>query len=451
MELLFHEQRIEGPESRQIAPYLRAALPPFILESDDNFLPLHVWIKIFSDGIFILSFQLDATWDGIEEEDWIPEIINLFQRYFKSVWVDAKIQKSDADQLLPALHQEISIAGQTINNRKTRKLQKEVRRRSKTVLDDALNKEGTAFEIGESQWILHEIAGSDQQEKWESTIDLCRSQYVNAIASLIVSTSRKEVVGFQGIHLWQGRPAVSLMRFREQPSSKDILLKKFGASISRILVRSAHLDTPPELPQDLRPFGDYCFHGNRALLLWTWLRPEESPDDAWKDPNTHTLLSENQARAEHFEYYNMRVSRACSIAGDPPSYMNLVDAYETLVATEETLHKSSQAGEISDALSYLMTATGTADIIPSGKERARWKLDEYKYRFENRRTQIDRWLGFVFGLVGVNGFADLVIKPIFLNFYPKLINWEINIYSFFIAVFVVGILSIPIWFFNRKP
>jgi len=451
VELLFHEQRIEGQESRQLPSHFRAALPPIVLKSDDLTLPLFAWVKIFSDGIVILSFQLDTTWDGIGESRWISEIVNLFKYYFRSVFIDAKIQRLDANSLLPlSFHDEISIAGEIINNRKTKRLLKKMRQESLDVLDEALSEDGAKFEIGDKIWTLHEVAGSDQKEQWESTLDLCRSQYVNAIASQIVTISRHDILGFNDIKLWQGRPTISLMRFRDQPSTKDILLKKFSASMSRILIRSADLNNPPELPKDLRPSGDYCFHGNRSLLLWTWLRPEGAPDNAWDDQITRILLTENQARSEHFEYHNMRLARACSIAGDPPSYRHLIDSYETLSSAEETVYKSSQAGEITDALSYLMSVAGSIALIPSAKERARWKLDEFKYRFESRRTRIDRWIGFLFGLVGVTGFADLVIKPILLTIDPKLGNWQIGLFSFLISVFCVGLLAFPIWIINRK-
>ncbi len=451
IELVFHEQRLEGREARQMAPHLRAAMPPIVLESCELTLPLYAWIKVFSDGIFILSFQLDTTWDGIDEEQWISNIVNLFQRYFDAVWVNAQLQRLDADQLLPdAFHDEMSIAGRTIGGRKSRKRLKKMRRKSNAVLDDALGKEGREFEIGGERWVLHEVAGSEQQKDWEATIDLCKSQYVNAIAGLIVPRSRREAAGTRGVYLWQGRPSVSLMRFRKQPSSKDALLTQFGPSMSRILMRSARIDNPPELPPDLRPFGDYCFHGNRALLLWTWLRPEGEPDDAWEDPTTRAALTENQARAEHFEYHNMRVARACAIAGSPPTYTHLVEAYETLASAEDIIHHSSQAGEISDALSYLMSAVGTAGLVPSGKERARWRLDELRYRAESRRARTDRWIGFVFGLVGAAGLADLFFKPYLVATYPKLSNWEAGLFSFVLAALVVGLLSFPIWVINKR-
>jgi hypothetical protein len=434
-----------------MASYLRAALPPIVLESDDLTLPLYAWIKVFSDGIVVLSFQLDTTWDGIDEERWITNIVNLFQYYFNAVWVDAQLQRLDANQLLPyAFHDEMSIAGRSIGGRKARKLLKEMRRKSEAVLDEALGKKGREFTIGDTWWTLHKVAGSEQLEDWEASIDLCRSQYVNALAALIVPTSHRQSASIHGICLWQGRPSVSLMRFRKQPSSKDTLLSEFGPSMSRILMRSSGIDNPPELPPDLRPFGDYCFHGNRALLLWTWLRANDSPDDAWDDPTTRAALAGNQARAEHFEYHNMRMARACAIAGDPQSNSHLIEAYETLASAEDVIHQSSQAGEISDALSYLISAVGTVGLIPSGKEKARWHLDELRYRAEKQRARTNRWIGFVFGLVGATGLADLVIRPYLNARNLDLSNGTIGLLSFLLAALIVALMAVPLLILNRR-
>jgi len=451
IELLFHERRIEGSEAERTASHLRTALPPIVLESDDLTLPLYAWVKVFADGIVILSFQLDATWDGIDEEPWISTTVNLFRHYFDAVWVDAQLQRLDASYLMPhAFHDDMSIAGRSIGGRKTKRLVKEMRRKSEAFLDKALSKEGREFEIGDERWVLHEVAGSEQQEDWEATMDLCRSEYANAIAALIVPGSHRQAASIRDAHLWEGRPSVSLMRFRKQPASKDALLAEFGPSMSRILMRSAAIDDPPELPPDLRLFGDYCFHGNRALLLWTWLRSEGRPDDAWEDPTTLAALSENQARAEHFEYHNMRVARACAIAGSPPSNRHLVEAYETLASAENAIRYSGQAGEICDALSYLLSAVGTSDLVPSGKEKARWHLDELRYRAERRRARTDRWLGFVFGLVGVAGLADLVLKPHLTARYPDLGSGTTGLLSFVLAGVVVVLLAVPLWVINRR-
>ena len=47
---------------------MRVTLPPIVLENDDLTLPLFASLKVFADGIAILSFQLDTTWDKAEEE-----------------------------------------------------------------------------------------------------------------------------------------------------------------------------------------------------------------------------------------------------------------------------------------------------------------------------------------------------------------------------------------------
>ncbi|MGY2398165.1 hypothetical protein [Pseudomonas sp. SDO5271_S396] len=450
LELSFHERRIESAEAKQIPLYLRAALSPLILERDDLSLPIYPWLKIYSDGIMSISFQFDSKWDNISEKDFIQNIVNLFQCYFDRIWVEAELQRIDGEQLLPgAFEGEISIGGQNIVDRKTRKLVKEMRRRAKAVLDESLCAEGRVFNLHGESWILHQIAGSEEDAEWEATIDLCRSIYINAIASQVVVRSNKKNKVTAGVQLWQGRPSISLMRFVNQPKCKNELFEKYGPSISRILMRSPEVDSPPPLPPDLRPFDDYCFHGNRALLLWTWMRPCNAHEDAWRDANTRAHLMENQARAEHFEYHNMRIARACAIASSPLSDERLVYAYETLAIADTVIHQSSHSGEITEALEYLMSAAGTMNLVASGKEQARWHLDERRFRYEKLRSRVDRWLAGVFGFVGAAGLADLVIQPFLKAVYSGWADWFTGLAAFAIASFVVGIFAVPIWFVNK--
>lgn len=450
IEVSFHEQRIEGREARQIEPYLRASLPPIVFESDDLALPIFASVKLFADGIAILSFQLDATWDGVDEHYFVSNIVNLYQRYFKSIWVDSRIQRLDAEGLLPiAFQEQISIAGNPLGGRKIKLLLRKMRRESRQLLNKALDEKGRRFDVGNEEWILHEIAGSKDQDSWESTMDLCRSEYANALCGLVVHSRDKRNLRARPAFMWQGRPSVSLMRFHEQPATKIDLLTRFAPSLSRILMRSTAVDTPSDLPPDLRPFGDYCFHGNRALLLWTWLRPDEAPANAWDDPGTRTALTENQARSEHVEYHNMRTSRACAWAQSPPSDGHLRKAYETLAFTEDVIHHSSQAGEVSEALAYLMTEFGTLKLVSSGKEAARWHLDELRYRSDRRRNRADGWLSFVFGLVGTAGLADFAIRPFLVAAWPDLSRETAPIVAFGVAGLIVLLIAALIWFFNR--
>jgi len=451
LELSFHEQRIEGPEIRQSVPHIRAALPPLILEQDDIALPLDAWLKVFNDGIVILSFQIDTTWEELSEDNFIADIVNVYQQYFNRVWVHAELQRLDAEQVTPdAFDTEFSIGGQKVIGRKSKKQLKKILNNSQAVLNESLEKNGQNFEINEETWTLHQIAGSEDQDIWEATIDLCRSIYVNAITGLVVSEIGKKSERFQQVQLWQGRPSISLMRFRNQPDSKEVLLNKFGPSLSRVLLRSSELADPPVLPRDLRVFGDYCFHANRGLLLWTWVKPNDSPDNAWEDTDTTAHIFENQGRAEHFEYHNMRIARACATAKSPPSDKDLIGAYEVLASADSVIHHSSQSGEITDTLSYLLSVTGTTGLIESGKEQARWHLDERRYRADKIRSRIDRWLAVVFGFVGAAGLADLVIQPFLKASYPKLQDGFSGLVAFSLASFFVGVAALLIWTINKS-
>lgn len=450
LELSFHEQRIEGSEAKQIPDYLRTALPPIVLENDDSILPVYPWLKIYSDGIIMLSFQLDTTWKNIDESFFIENVVNIFQRYFHRIWIQEKIQRLDAEQILPeAFTSEFSFGGQKIQGWKSTQLLKKMRTESRMELDKSLKGNGQFFEIDDESWMLHQIAGSEEKDDWEATIDLCRSIYVNAVTSLVVPSEKKNHPHLRQVQMWQGRPSISLIRFQNQPNTKVDLFENFSSSISRILMRSAGLSNPPALPPDLRPFGDYSFHGSRAILLWTWLRPDNSSDDAWEEASTRGGIFENQARAEHFEYHNLRIARACAIAASPPTDESLITAYEVLASAESVLHNSSQAGEITDAISYLLDTVGTSRLITAGKEQARWHLDERRYKNDKNRSHIDRWLAVLFGFVGSAGLADLVLQPFLKNIYPHLSEATIGLSAFLFASSIVGIVAFAIWGANK--
>ena len=142
-------------------------------------------------------------------------------------------------------------------------------------------------------------------------------------------------------------------------------------------------------------------------------------------------------------------ARACAWAQSPPSDGHLREAYETLAFTEDVIHHSSQAGEISEALAYLMAQFGTLKLVSSGKEAARWHLDELRYRSDRSRNRVDRWLAFVFGLVGTAGLADFAIRPYLVAAWPDLSRETVPIVAFGVAGLIVLGIAALVWFFNR--
>ena len=450
LELSFHEFRIQGTGAKHMPPYLRAPLPPLVLERDGDILPIRPWLKLYADGIFTLSYQLDAKWEGLDEPAFIEDVVNFYQRYFDRIWVQAHIQRLESEQVLPkAFEDELSLGGQRLGGRLVRRLLKEMRGGNRRVLDESLGKNGKTFEIGGESWELHPIAGSEDQENWEATFELCRSLYANAVASTVVPHKKKRHQSFPRVTLWQGRPSISLLRFNGQPDTKNELIERFSPSISRVLMRSPTLSGPPRLPPDLRVFNDYCFHGNRALLLWTWLRPSHAPDDAWADTCTRMHVLENQARSEHLEYHNFRVARACAITAAPPTDDHLMAAYEILASAETVVHHASQFGEVTDALEYMFDVTGTSRVISVGKEQARWYLDERRYQVEKDRSRLDRWLTVMLGFVGTAALANLVTLPMLRNLYPGLGDVQAGLAALFLASGAVVVLAIAISMRNR--
>ncbi|WP_231573006.1 hypothetical protein [Yersinia similis] len=444
-EIAFHESRV----SLNSDIYIRTSLPPLVLEYESEQVALFPSVKVYKNGIAILSFQFDETWEKMKESDFISNVVNIYQRYFKSIWVDAKIQTLDAEvELIHAFEDTFSFGGNYFRGRVVNKLINKMKKDSQKVLDDALQTDGEIFSLGGSDWSLHRIAGTENNDSWEATLDLCRSMYCNAIGNILVLDGKYKRDSFKEF-IWQGRPSVSLLRFDTQSKSKKELFHTFSHSMMKILLRTDVAEKVPVLPQDLRMFEDYCFHANRSILLWTWLKPNGSLDNVWDEPNTRSKIFESQARAEQIEYYNMSIARACSWAHDPQSDKHLLHAYETLANSEKLIHHSSCSGEVSDSLSYIIESFGTTALIPSAKEVARYHLDELRYKSDFVRSRRDRWLTFVFGLVGAATLAEFVVHPIIQKIFPMLNKTIAPMFSFFISGFLILSVAIIILVINR--
>ncbi len=445
-EIAFHESHFQN----ECRPYLRASLPPIVLAHEDYQLPFFISVKIFSDGVAILSFQLDATWEALEESFFISNVVNIFRCYFKSIWVDSKLQYLDAKVALDnAFEDKFSIGGELLTGLKIRRLIRKMKCDSQAVLDEALKVKGHSFHLGGCDWELHQIAGTADSDSWESTIEQCRSIYSNSISSLLVSpdkVGKEPLISF----MWQGRPSISLLRYESQPQTKLELYNDFSPSISKILLRSESIVNLPELPPDLRLFDDFSLHANRAVLLWTWLKSKHAPENAWDDPETRSKVFENQARTEQIEYHNLKIARACSWAQRPINSNYLLNAYETLASSNSLIHHSSNSGEVTEALSYLINVFGTASLVDPSKEAARYHLDELKYNSDRARSRSDSWLTFVFGLVGTTSLADFAIHPFVKDRWPTLSSIQSPIVSFGVSGGFILLIALVIWLISRK-
>lgn len=435
-------------------PYLRAFLPPIILENQLEKIVLFTSVKIFADGIVILSFQLDLNCDkGISENTFLTDIINLSDKYFSTIWVDHRIQTYDAEILLKNAYEDtFSIAGQKIGGRKFKKSIHKLRNEARERVINSFEKEGLLFEFKNESWILHKIANSENDKNWKSTFTLCHSIYSNAIRKLIVPLKQEKNILFTQ-YIWVGRPSVSLMRFEEQPENKKEFFKCFSGSIKKFLIRTninKNQTNRIKLPPDLRLFNDYCLHGSRGILLWTWLKVKKSPKNAWNDPSTQSNICSNQARAEQLEHYNMIITRACAWAHNPLTEKHLINAYRQLSNVEQLIHNCSLSGEISAAIAFFIKAFGTEGLVQPAKNAAKFYLDEMRYQSDKVKKRSNDWLTFVFGIVGVTSFADFVVSPIIQNILPTFSEMIIHFISFGISVVLIFFIALFINFSNNN-
>lgn len=439
-QMVYHERKI----SSEKVNYLRTFLPAIVLEDKSKQIVIYPSVKIYSDGIVVLSFQLDENWDnGIKEECFLNDTINIVNRYFSNIWIDHRIQLLDAEIVLErAFEDNFSIAGKNIESRKNKKFKKVTFEK----IIKSFQKEGKKFVFSNDSWILHKITDSEKDKNLESSLDLCRSIYSNAIKKIIIPPKKSKK--FSNEYVWQGRPSVSLLRFDEQPDNKRELVKYFSNSINKMIMRTNISKKLRKLPPDHRMFNDYCFHGSRSLLLWTWLKSKNSPDNAWDDPMTYFKIFSNQASAEQIEYYNMTLVRASYWAHNPLTEKHLIYAYRKLSSFEQSILYCSASKEISDSISYFINIYGTQDLVLPAKDAAKFYIDQLRYKSDKLKKRSNDWMTFVFGIVGAASFADFIVSPIIQKLFPTFTEMITHLLSFGFSVILIFSVIILIYFFS---
>ncbi|MDC8832228.1 hypothetical protein [Alteromonas gilva] len=437
LEIAFFENKAGKSQPH----YLVANLPPIVLALFEYELKLFPSVKIFADGIAVLSFQFDATWEGISEDDFINRFLNLTNYNFDDIWIDRRLQKMDAElSLLNAFDNELSIAGTSISSRAINRLKKQLKSDTEKVVKNALNKEGRNFDFNGQNLILHSLAGSDTCDHRSFAGSLAIDIYIGAIQSIVNPKNAKTTPIY-----WSGRPSVSLLRFDKQPEEKRNFVEKHSKFLSKIMLRSAASTTTLKGVEDLRLMDDYCLLANRAVLLWCWTKTRHEAENAWSDEYTRARVLENQARAQFVEYCSARIVRACHWAQNPVSKVHLLYAYKNLGELNVSIRNSSHSGEIIDSIISIMEASGIPDMIEPSKELAKFHLDELKYNAQTKVSRQATLLTMIFGFVGTTSLAEFAFSPLIRYLYPSFAKFEVACISLLGAGSFVGITIFIIW------
>lgn len=424
--------------------YLRVSLPPIVLEDEDyGQYIIYVLLKIYSNGIAILSFQFDARWNDINESDFIKDVVNLYSRTWHKVWIDKLVQKIDGEVYAnrQAFDNIFVVAGNEINVKGKRTIIKKLKEDGLSNLDKSLHySQGHEFSFAGKKKMLYQLAGTDGKDT-DNAFELCVHMYFNIVAKIIDSISDDSVDAYT--FTWEGRPSISLMHFANQVKDRQELEEKFSNSIRKILNRSSVAIDESNHLKNLRWYGDHSFYGNRSILLWIKL---DSGNDSDENFLFRNVLS-HQARVEQIEFYNMLLARACAWCADPETEEHLFNAYDILINKEKAIHHSSQSGEIVQTISYLIDQFGTNLLIEPAKESAVFHLDELKYRSDLVKGRKMQWMTLTFGLVGATSFAEFIVYPLVKNLYSEYLRADfLPLLSFFstlgLIVVVLGVASL---------
>jgi hypothetical protein len=94
-----------------------------------------------------------------------------------------------------AFQDQITLAGKPLKGREIKSTIRKMRKEARKIFQESISKEGSTFTIGEKTVVLHKVAGSNNEDTWESNFDFCTSVYMNALSNLIVpANDQKELL-----------------------------------------------------------------------------------------------------------------------------------------------------------------------------------------------------------------------------------------------------------------
>ncbi len=424
------EWKLFSDEYRDSYPYIRCYLNACYLKFGLRTRALYPQIKIYSNGVFILSFREISSKESYYLEPFIENEIN--------------IPNLDLDNILvpPELLKQANLG--SLNDLPLFELylkRDEFREESKK-FKELIDSKTQIKDDGDFTFKITPMNIYDEGYKL-TLFDLIELIIHNLFFAVNRNNriSRIETNYIGGFTL---RPSVYILDYKDQPITNKEILTKFGEALGKIMARSTNFEfenVKKFLDKNLRIYPDYTLHMNQALTLWTMSKKglEQLQDD---DPNRHSIILEKQVQVESIEHLYMSHERLFEISSmlTVPYKSVLKDQLRLLDLESIVTDKMSKFGEISEIIKY-----ADEELKWSRLRNLIEKKLEIRSEYSNEeRTKSFRELGYLitilFGITGVATFSNDILPYVWA--YYNL--WLPNNISKELFLFIISVLLLLI-------
>ena len=390
--------------------YIRGFLGACYFKINDKTIILYPQIKLYSNGVFMLSHRIISPKDAYAVKDFIESEINLFRFNAENINVPPELMKLDTRASI--FQSKAGLVSRLSNFRFIRFFDELVDKNTKSIRE---NFDFSACPLK----VPNEIKYTDGP----MNLDLLNDMIGSSLTYIINGKTVPFKYFIRGLRLkkqlgafWIGQPSIYILSFKKQPKSSNAAVRRFKDSINRILLRttSGRLKSSGYSTwNDLRVFDDYSFFMNEGIFLFVFGKDGLNSDIEYADPNRGHLIYNKQVLIEALIFNYMshhRQYERANIMQIPTK--KVIREQHTLFDLEELIEKSSNWGEIQDVFRF------SSEMFNLG--RLREKTDKsLALRTQHTSEQLNKSLRYfgllisiLFGLLGIFSFTHNIIKPV---------------------------------------
>lgn len=443
-KMFFYESDIFNSIYFNSFTYIRCFLEPIYLYEQKSYKILYPQIKIYDNGVVLITYRVISSKKQISVDNFIPEYLNLYKHNFDSILL--------SPGLLKLIYRAFLLDEIVMGNFRGYKFGKKV-----NFVDEKIDSNSIVINEGDFTFNLTPIGTVLEYDVLN--IDFLQGIITASLEYVLnkgkinkINRNKKGKYKFNIGNYWLGYPSVYLLKYKNQPEFSDSIIKKFGFSLSKLMARVSSIyfeETSNFFGKNLRAFKDYCVFINEALVLWVFSKKGLESDREFFDPNRGHLIYNKQVFIESILHFYL----SCKRLEERSSYM--IFSYKSLI--KETLdiidfykntEKISSKGELNCFYRKAINKLGFKQLKKYTDERLKTIAEISKENRINSYRKIGLALSIFFGLLSSTIITERITIPLWvhLNLWtPSQIEVYRDIFLFSITIIPIGILIYLIW------
>jgi hypothetical protein len=445
-EMRISELTLFSPQYLDMFSYIRGYLNECYISLGGRVITLYPQIKIYDNGVFILSFRIISSIDDVEcsIDNFIKYDVNLYQHKADYIEIPPEWFKLYYKDSL------LWLEGDIVSRYKT---QRSIKRKDSknTAKIREINRIDFTFQV------LHLEDESDDTLFIKNTLGNLRDMIISSLYHVINQTNDgiKYILlgaGNEAYHIGESpvsRPSIYILEFINQPDSSGKIIEEYGNEIGKIITRvSSQLDFTKFLEHNLRPLDDYILYINQALTLWVLSKKELNSNKESFDVDRGHLIYEKQVQAESIDYMYTCYRRYAERSHlKYISYSSSIIEQLSIIKLKNILEHSFYAGELNELHAYAAKMFKLKDLFDYSLRNLKLETELLKTKRDENFKKMGLAISVLFGLASLPNFANEIIKPVwgYLDLWQP--NGEVPQHLFFIAIasLIIFAILVVIW------